>query len=151
MPYFRFQQHIRARYTKKDLFQGVNCIPLTHRRRESESTSDLVWSGCGQHGSRPLLAVLISLSVFRDPDHLQRGWQEWGGREGSQLAHFLLPRQYISQQEEGGAPQGRSSAGGGRGNRGRGSEDFSYAKSLDFEVYIFTHNVTIDNHEKTCL
>jgi hypothetical protein len=53
------------------------------RRRESESTSDLVWSGCGQHGSRPLLAVLISLSVFRDPDHLQIGSITTGGRRGT--------------------------------------------------------------------
>ena len=73
------------------------------------------------------------------------------GREGGESISSFPPPQAASQQEEGGAPQGRSSAGGGRGNRGRGSEDFSYAKSLDFEVYIFTHNVTIDNHEKTCL
>ncbi|CAI8023614.1 Pleckstrin homology domain-containing family M member 1 [Geodia barretti] len=46
----------------------------------------------------------------------------------------IISREAASQQEEGGAPQGRSSAGGGRGNRGQGSEDFSYAKSLDFEV-----------------
>jgi hypothetical protein len=46
----------------------------------------------------------------------------------------VISREAASQHEEGGTPQDRNSAGGGRGNGGRGSADFSYAKSLDFEV-----------------